>query len=168
MQSEPPARREPVFNLPGVVAAAVLVLIAIHVVRTTLLSPELDFDVLLDFAVVPARWTAVWDPAQAGAILREAGADLPSQEAALWRALAQYLLGEGEAKPWTALTYAFLHGCISPVAGAKPEAGAPEHEIEVTPEMVERAMRKLWTYSDVSEYIDRDMMQEILRAALKG
>jgi membrane associated rhomboid family serine protease len=110
MQSEPPARREPIFNLPGVVAAAILVLVAIHVVRTALLSPELDFAVLLDFAVVPARWTAVWDPAQAEAILRKAGAELPSQEAAWWRTLAQYLLSEREAKPWTALTYAFLHG----------------------------------------------------------
>jgi membrane associated rhomboid family serine protease len=103
-------RREPVFNLPGVVAAAVLLLLAIHLLRTTLLSGELDFDVLLDYAVVPARWTAAWDPARAAAIVQEAGADLPAEDAALRQALARYILGESAAKPWTALSYAFLHG----------------------------------------------------------
>jgi membrane associated rhomboid family serine protease len=110
MQPELPTRREPVFNLPGVVAAAVLALIAIHLVRTAFLSPEFDFELLLDHAVVPARWTAAWDPAQASAILHEAGADLPPREAALRRALAQHVVGERDARPWTALTYALLHG----------------------------------------------------------
>ncbi|HKH35014.1 MAG TPA: rhomboid family intramembrane serine protease [Beijerinckiaceae bacterium] len=110
MQAEPPARREPIFNLPGVVGATILALIAVHLFRTTVLSPASDFELLLDYAVVPARWTAAWDPSRTTAILNEAGADLQGQEAALRQALARYILGEGDAKPWTALTYAFLHG----------------------------------------------------------
>jgi hypothetical protein len=50
---------------------------------------------------------------------------------------------------------------------AKAEGGgAPE--IEITSEMVDAAMRRLWQYPVASEYVDRDMMTEILRAALSG
>ena len=41
-----------------------------------------------------------------------------------------------------------------------------EPEIEVTPAMIEAAMEVLWRYADASEYVDRDMMREILRGAL--
>ena len=34
----------------------------------------------------------------------------PEQAIGPLQALAQYVLGEGEGRPWTALTYAFLHG----------------------------------------------------------
>jgi membrane associated rhomboid family serine protease len=111
MQGKPSATtREPLFNLPAIVTATILLLVAIHLVRALLLSPSFDFELLLDYAVVPARWTAAWDPSQTGAILREAAEDLPAREAALRQALAQYVLSEGRARPWTALTYALLHG----------------------------------------------------------
>jgi membrane associated rhomboid family serine protease len=110
MQIKGSARREPVFNLPAIVTATIIVLAAIHLIRSTLLSPSFDFELLLDYAVVPARWTAAWDPSQAEAILHAAGNDLSGQEAALRQALARYVLSEGSAKPWTTMTYAFLHG----------------------------------------------------------
>ncbi|HEX8164222.1 MAG TPA: rhomboid family intramembrane serine protease [Beijerinckiaceae bacterium] len=99
----PDSRREPIFNLPGIVAASVAVLVIVHAVRSTLLSPAVDFELLMEFAVVPARWTAAFDPSRAEAILREAAGDHRE-------ALAQYILAEGGAKPWTALAYALLHG----------------------------------------------------------
>jgi membrane associated rhomboid family serine protease len=111
MQAEPsPSGREPILNLPAIVTATIVVLVAIHLVRTLLLSPGTDFEILLDYAVVPARWTAAFDPSRAGAIIGEAAADLSGREALLREALARHILAEGNAKPWTALTYAFLHG----------------------------------------------------------
>ena len=44
--------------------------------------------------------------------------------------------------------------------------GEDRKEIEVTPEMIEAAMEKLQEYDRAWEYIDRDMMAGILRAAL--
>ncbi len=102
-------RREPIFNMPGIVTAAVVILVAIHALRAALLSAGADLELLLDFAVVPARWTAAFDPSRLEAILREAGAGFSPQEAGLREALARYVVGDG-AKPWTALTYAVLHG----------------------------------------------------------
>jgi membrane associated rhomboid family serine protease len=110
MQVQPAEpRREPIFNMPGIVTAAVVLLVAIHALRSALLSPGADLELLLDFAVVPARWTAAFDPSRLEAILREAAAGFSLQEAALREALARYVVGDG-AKPWTALTYAVLHG----------------------------------------------------------
>ncbi|MFL5316005.1 MAG: rhomboid family intramembrane serine protease [Microvirga sp.] len=110
MQLQPAEpRREPIFNMPGIVTAAVVILVAIHALRAALLSAGADLELLLDFAVVPARWTAAFDPSRLEAILREAGAGFSPQEAGLREALARYVVGDG-AKPWTALTYAVLHG----------------------------------------------------------
>jgi membrane associated rhomboid family serine protease len=104
------SRREPVFNLPAIVTASIAVLVIVHALRSTLLSPAADFELLLDWAVVPARWTAAFDPSRTEAVVREAAAGLSGREAAFRQALAQYVLSEGGAKPWTVLTYAFLHG----------------------------------------------------------
>jgi membrane associated rhomboid family serine protease len=108
MQAEAPRRpvREPVFNLPGAVLATLLVLGAIHLVRTLVLTDETDLQLLLDFAVIPARWTVAVDAGRAAEILAAAGV---GEEASLRSALAQYVLS-GDAHPWTAITYAVLHG----------------------------------------------------------
>ncbi|HEX8662406.1 MAG TPA: rhomboid family intramembrane serine protease [Beijerinckiaceae bacterium] len=102
-------RREPIFNLPAVVTATIAVLVLVHAARSALLTPAADLELLLDWAVVPARWTAAFDPARAEAIVREAGAGFSGSGAAFREALAQYVVADG-AKPWTALTYALLHG----------------------------------------------------------
>jgi membrane associated rhomboid family serine protease len=103
-------QHEPIFNLPAVVTATVAVLVGIHVVRSAALSPETDFRLLLDYAVVPARFALALDPAAAEAVLRAASGDLSSRADVARQALARFIIAEDQAKPWTALTYALLHG----------------------------------------------------------
>lgn len=50
-----PERRQPVFNLPPVIVASLAVLFGVHAARVTLLSPEVDFDLVLRFAFIPVR-----------------------------------------------------------------------------------------------------------------
>lgn len=107
----PPARsREPILNLPGVVAAFVIGLVAIHGVRDLLLSEEADFELLINLALVPARWTVAWDPSRAEAVLREAVRGFTGGEALGREALARFLVADAGVKPWTFLGYALLHG----------------------------------------------------------
>jgi len=75
--------REPIFNLPGIVLAAAVLMAAIHVVRVYLLTDDQDLQVLIWFAFIPARYLA------------EADIVFPSP------VLAQV---------WTFATYALLHG----------------------------------------------------------
>lgn len=77
-------RREPVFNLPAVVTALIVVLALIHLVRTTLLWPRQDDALLLLFSFIPARYEAA-----------SLGIEFP---------------GGGLAELWTPITYGFLHG----------------------------------------------------------
>jgi len=49
-------RREPLFNIPTIVAVVVVVLAAIHGVRTFLLTDRQDVQLLLLFAFIPARY----------------------------------------------------------------------------------------------------------------
>lgn len=50
------SRREPAFNLPGSLVAALALLTAIHILRSYLLSPSTDEFVILTFAFIPARY----------------------------------------------------------------------------------------------------------------
>ncbi|HEY8567257.1 MAG TPA: rhomboid family intramembrane serine protease [Beijerinckiaceae bacterium] len=104
--STTPAPREPAINLPGVILACLALLVGLHLVRG-FLSPETDVALLFDFALVPARWTVSQDPLALRAVMAEAGAG-PEAETRL--ALARYVLGEPDARPWTFLTYGLLHG----------------------------------------------------------
>ncbi len=79
-----PPVRQPIFNVPQVVAALVVALVAIHAVRVLLLSSAAEQWVVVAFAFVPWRETA---------------------SAA---ALAGFPGGVG-AKAWSLFTYAFLH-----------------------------------------------------------
>lgn len=77
----PPAR-EPVFNIPGVVAALVLLMVGIEFVRAYVLDPDTDLELLAWFAFVPIRY--------------DGG--------------APYALPGGlGAQVWTFVTYALLH-----------------------------------------------------------
>ena len=98
--------REPAFNLPGIVLALIVLLVLTHAVRSFVLGSETDLQVLIDLAFVPARWTLAWDASRADEILRGAATLEP---------LARYFVEEGEPKPWTALSYALLHGSWSHV-----------------------------------------------------
>jgi membrane associated rhomboid family serine protease len=102
-----PPGREPMFNLPGVVIVTVGLLAAIHVGRD-LLPREDDVALLLDLAFVPARWSVAFG----GAGLDAVAADLARRGAEEGRALAGLaaaVLGDGDAKVWTAATHALLH-----------------------------------------------------------
>jgi membrane associated rhomboid family serine protease len=49
-------RREPIFNIPGILVAFVLVMTAIHVLRTYYLSPDADNELLTLMAFLPQRY----------------------------------------------------------------------------------------------------------------
>jgi membrane associated rhomboid family serine protease len=92
--------REPAFNLPGVVSACCVVLIAIHAIRGSL-SVETDDHVLAIFAFVPARLAIALDVARPQ--LQLAVLNVPEDT---FRAL----IDDGGARWWSLFTYALLHG----------------------------------------------------------
>ncbi len=105
-----PRVREPIFNLPSVVTLSILVLVAIHGIRMFFLSEETDFEAMIDFAVIPARWAVAYGGVDIQEILRMLQEGAPEEAMKPLAAFAQYVLGDGEGRPWTALTYMLLHG----------------------------------------------------------
>ncbi|MCJ2011322.1 rhomboid family intramembrane serine protease [Methylobacterium sp. J-076] len=105
----PRQSRAPVFNMPGIVTASIAVILAIQAIREYLLPDARDIEVVLGLALVPARWTVWFDPAQAGAVIQAAGAGDP-ENGALREAFARYVTGQQSLEPWTLATYALLHG----------------------------------------------------------
>ena len=86
VQSFDPPRapaRQPIFNVPGIVVALAAVMGAIEAVRSLLLSPDADIEILALFAFIPARF--------------DSGAPF-------------VLPGGVWAQVWSFVTYAFLHG----------------------------------------------------------
>jgi membrane associated rhomboid family serine protease len=79
-----PPPRQPVFNIPDVVVFLIAILVAIHFIRENVLSDQIDNEILLLFAFIPARIT---DPGL----------------------LAGFLPGGEAATIWSFLTYAGLH-----------------------------------------------------------
>jgi membrane associated rhomboid family serine protease len=76
-------KREPLFNIPPVVAVVLAVLALVHVARTFLLSEQQDIEFLLYFAFIPARYDNSF---VLGGALPGGGADV-----------------------WTFVTYALIH-----------------------------------------------------------
>jgi membrane associated rhomboid family serine protease len=101
--------REPIFNLPVVVLAGILVMLGIHAVRTLFLPDVTDLTIVIDWAVVPVRWTAAYGGVPTEEILSRINGS-PATEPSFQAELARYVLDEGEGRPWTAVSYAFLHG----------------------------------------------------------
>ncbi|MGE3642546.1 MAG: rhomboid family intramembrane serine protease [Beijerinckiaceae bacterium] len=100
----PPRRREPMFNLPGVVTALIVVFVLIHILREYVLSPGQDSEILRTFAFIPGRIGNAIDPGQiAQELTRYAG-----NSSAF--ATARYFLGDRSLQLWSFVTYAFLHG----------------------------------------------------------
>lgn len=54
-------RREPVFNMPGVVIAIIGACVAIHLIRVYLLSPDQDVWLLIRAAFIPVRYSGQYD-----------------------------------------------------------------------------------------------------------
>ncbi|WP_018260408.1 rhomboid family intramembrane serine protease [Methylobacterium sp. WSM2598] len=102
--------RVPVFNMPGVVSAAVGLLVLIQAGRV-LIPDAWDITLLVDLALVPARATLALDPGRADEVVRAAaswpGSPLEVQARA---AFANYIVAENAAMPWTFVTYGLLHG----------------------------------------------------------
>lgn len=84
-----PSTRQPILNLPPVIAITIVVLVAIHALRLYWLDTDADMQVILDFAFIPIR--ELQPEAFAG-------------------------LAAGGARVWSFLTYAFLHGDWTHVA----------------------------------------------------
>ncbi|MCG7391373.1 rhomboid family intramembrane serine protease [Microvirga sp. ACRRW] len=105
-----PGAREPIFNLPSVVTFSILALVAIHAVRMLFLSEETDFQLVIDWAVIPARWAVAYGGADSQEVVRALQEGAAEDVLEPIAAFAQYILGDGEGRPWTALTYMLLHG----------------------------------------------------------
>ena len=106
-------RREPMFNAPVVVLGLIALLLAIHALVSW--APDAIQDrIVRDYAFVPGRLTiAIW-PDRLVDLINRANTDPAAlQQARQIREL--HVLGGG-AKPWTLLTYAFLHGSWTHVA----------------------------------------------------
>ncbi|MBB6466628.1 membrane associated rhomboid family serine protease [Aminobacter lissarensis] len=52
-----PERREPMFNLPGIVIAIIGACVAMHLSRVYILSPDQDFALLVRTAFIPVRYS---------------------------------------------------------------------------------------------------------------
>ncbi len=98
--SRPPARREPVFNLPIVVVVCCAVLLAIYALYSFASDATQDW-VVTTFAFVPARLAIALGVAQGK--VQAALQNLPLE-------VQTQVLGSGGARWWTLVTYAFLHG----------------------------------------------------------
>ncbi len=83
------ARAEPIFNLPTIIVVLLVVQCAIHAVRGLLLNPREDFEFLITFAFIPARYDS---------------------------AVAAMVPGGAGARAWSFLTYGFLHGDLTHLA----------------------------------------------------
>lgn len=108
MSPHPPRIREPVLNLPAVVTLSLLVIVGIHAFRLVL-SEESDFILVIDWAVIPARWSVAYGGVRIEEVMSSLQRDFPEAMLAPMTALAGYVLDQG-GRPWTALTYALLHG----------------------------------------------------------
>jgi membrane associated rhomboid family serine protease len=107
--TEPRPAREPIFNLPASVLAVIAALVGIHALRSWVFSEIDDFRLLIDWAVVPARWAVAYGGASVDAVLSaigQAGEGTQTLEAGL----ARYVLSQESGRPLTGLTYALLHG----------------------------------------------------------
>ncbi len=100
-------RREPMFDAPLVVLGLIVVLIGIYA-GFSWAPDRIQNQIIIDYAFIPGRLTiAIW-PDKLIDLIHRANTDPAAlQQAREIRAL--HVLGGG-TKPWTLLTYAFLHG----------------------------------------------------------
>ena len=98
--------REPAFNVPAVIVVTCVVLLAIHGLRE-LISNESDNAIVAQLAFIPARITFAVFPKSVALVdsYRAIVAQNP-----IFAQQIGYLMGDGQSKPWTLLTYALLHG----------------------------------------------------------
>ena len=100
-----PDRRQPIFNLPGVIAWSCVVLLALYGLYA-FASLESQTWVIAHFAFVPARMAIALDVARPA--LRASVQQVPEDAFSL-------LIGTGGGRWWTLFTYALLHGSVAHV-----------------------------------------------------
>ena len=98
-------RREPAFNVPAVVVAVCAVLLAIHGLRL-LASNEADNAIVAQLCFIPARITLFLFPKSVALV--DSYQDIVARNPVVAQQIG-FLLGDGQSKPWTLLTYALLH-----------------------------------------------------------
>ncbi len=105
--------REPIFFMPASVLALVAILLAVHAALSWS-SIETQEAIYLDWGFIPGRFTVSLWPDRLAALLASANVDAHALDVArMWRATTASHPG---LKPWTFLSYAFLHGSWTHVA----------------------------------------------------
>jgi membrane associated rhomboid family serine protease len=100
-------RREPMFNAPVVVLGLIAVLIGIYAAFDWASAPVQN-NVIRNYAFIPGRLTiAIW-PHRLIDLISRVNTDPAALQQA--RQIRELHVLTGGAKPWTLLTYAFLHG----------------------------------------------------------
>ena len=102
----PAPQRQPVFNIPGVIVAILLLLVGIHLGRQFI--PDAWDDALFTrLAFVPGRLTYLFAPDRVvGAVVKLAGQGADGYRQAQ---AERFFLGDGTFEPWTTVTYGLLH-----------------------------------------------------------
>ncbi|WP_019904289.1 rhomboid family intramembrane serine protease [Methylobacterium sp. 77] len=107
----PRQSRVPVFNMPAAVTASIGLLLGLHALREFVLPDEWDITLLLNLALIPARWLVSVDPDRAAEVLSAASSAVGDTAVVQARAaFAQYVVANPSASLWTFATYALLHG----------------------------------------------------------
>jgi len=112
---EPPVHREPFINAPRAIVGLILALILIQALRG-FVSDAFDIEILLSFGFVPARLALALDPGRYDDIAARAVEDLAVGTTSQRLLFVKAALDDGALKPWTFITYAFLHGSWPHVA----------------------------------------------------
>jgi membrane associated rhomboid family serine protease len=100
--------REPILNLPAVVAACIAGLIGLHGIRE-FLPQDVDIGILLDYAFIPAQWLLHLHPEQLPEIAQAAEA-LPGRQGEALLAVIREIEEQGGPGWWTWASYGALHG----------------------------------------------------------
>jgi membrane associated rhomboid family serine protease len=97
------SKRQPVFNVPGVILALLAGFAAVQVARD-FVSPETDAWLITTFGFISARFSRHFAPGGlANSIAEQIASGVPE-------ATIRWFLGEGGWPWWSPVTYAFLHG----------------------------------------------------------
>jgi membrane associated rhomboid family serine protease len=97
------SKRQPVFNLPGVILALLAAFVAVQLARE-FVDPATDLWVITTFGFIPARFSRHFAPGGlADTIVRQIAAGVPEST-------IRWFLGQGGTPWWTPVTYVFLHG----------------------------------------------------------
>ena len=102
----PVPRREPMFNLPGVIVVSCIVLVGLHALRA-IVSVETDNQIVAYLAFMPARVSIALHLASAQVTDAYNAA---VEHSPIMAAQIDFLVGDGHLRWWTFLTYALLHG----------------------------------------------------------